>query len=67
MHYQLKFGMFQAGYSCINYHYHGGGINLTVTENRLVVVDVPSKERCLGFCQGNKKLSNLLGVNIQSE
>ena len=52
--------MFQAGYSCINYdHNHGGGINLTVTEN-LVVIDAPSKERCLGFCQANMKLSNLI-------
>ena len=56
VHYQLKFDMPQAGYSCINYDMTGGK-NLTVAEN---LVDATNKERSVGFCQGDVRLSNLI-------
>ena len=57
VHYQLKFDILQASYSYVNYDMTEVENNLTVAEN---LVDGPSKDRSLVFCQGNVKLSNLI-------
>jgi hypothetical protein len=57
IHYQLKFDMPQAGYSCIKYDTTEVETNLTVAEN---LVDAPIKEWSLGCCQGDVKQSNII-------
>jgi hypothetical protein len=58
VHYQLKFDKPQAGYSYINYDMtEGEKLTLAVAET---VVDAPSKEKGLGFYQGNVKLFTLI-------
>ena len=58
VHYQLKFDMPQAGYSCIISDMAEVEKNLTVAEN---LVAAPGKgRRIFNFCQGNVKLSSLI-------